>query len=38
MYAALELKLELGYAVVGIVVGLVISYAYLLYREREMEG
>ena len=38
MYAALELKLELGYAVVGIVVGLVISYAYLLYREREIEG
>jgi len=36
IYAALELKTGLGYAVVGIVAGIVISYAYLLYQEREM--
>ena len=34
IYAALELKTGLGYVVVGIV----ISYAYLLYQERKMVG
>ena len=36
--AALDLKTGLGYAVVGIAAGIVISYAYLLYQERQMVG